>query len=515
MIASHAIFSLSETSRRPLAALLVALCLMLVVPSQPAVAQSNLPNLGDTARSDMTPVQERRLGEEVMQIIRRDRDYLDDAPITEYLNTIGNGMVALYPEARGETGNDFFFFAVRDPMINAFALPGGYIGIHSALILTAQTESELASVMAHEIGHVAQRHIARMVGRQSQDMLIPIAAAVLAAAAARSSSDAAMGIMTGGLGIAAQREINFTREAEREADRIGFQILRAGGYDTSGMTVFFGRMQTATRAYNDTTPAYLRTHPMTTERIADIQARIREQRYRQRADSLDFHLVRARLRVLQDDSTQGLVDAVSAFNAQLAIKTKMQTIGAHYGLALVAFKRGEHAKARSLLQQARSEAKDPAVSRNALFSSLSIDLRLAARQYAEAVREARQARDVFPLSRGMALLYAEALQAAGRHEEAASYLREQVQSYREEPKLHRQLAKVYAAQGKQALMHLSMAHSYALNGSLSSALEQLSIARRAPDASFYEQSVIDVREREWQALRREQIKDGKKERAGG
>ena len=497
-----------------LAMLTATLCLMLANPLRTAAAQQrmNLPSLGDTARSDLTPIQERKLGEEIMQIIRRDRDYLDDAPMLEYLNTLGNGMLTLYPEARGETGNDFFFFAVRDPMINAFALPGGFIGVHSALILTAQTESELASVMAHEIGHVAQRHIARMMGRQSQDMLIPIAAAVLAAAAARGSSDAAMGIMSGGLGLAAQRQINFTREAEREADRIGFQILRDGGFDPSGMTVFFGRMQTATRAYTDNTPAYLRTHPMTTERIADIQARIRDQPYRQRADSLDFFLVRARLRILQDDSTQGLTDATIAFQNQLASKGRLQTISAHYGLALVAHKRGEHAKARSLLQQARKDAKDTqAVSRNALFASLSIELRMASGQLSEAVKEARQVRDRFPLSRGIALQYAEALHASGRLEEAATYLRDQVRSYRQEPKLYRQLAKTYDAQGKQTLMHMAMAEAYGLNGSLSSALEQLSLARHARDATFYDQSMIDAREREWKALRLEQIKDGKKD----
>ncbi|MBS1169863.1 MAG: family metallopeptidase [Burkholderiaceae bacterium] len=504
------LFPFATVFRRAPALLLSAVCAAFFIAPPTAVAQSNLPNLGDTARSGLTPAQERKLGEEVMQIVRRDPDYLDDAPLLEYLNALGNGMVVLYPEARGETGSDFFFFAVRDPAINAFALPGGFIGVHSALVLTAQSESELASVIAHEIGHVAQRHIARMVGQQSQDMLIPIAAAVLAAAAARGNSDAAMGIMTGGLGLAAQRQINFTREAEREADRIGFQILKAGGYDPAGMTVFFNRMQTATRAYSDTTPAYLRTHPVTTERIADIQARIREQRYRQRADSLDFHLAKARLRALQDESTQGLADASLAFENQLAIKTRMQTIAAHYGQALIAYKRGELAKARSLLQQARSEAKDPSASRNIFFASLSIDLRLAAGQRAEAVKEAKQARSALPLSRGIALQYAEALHAAGRLEEAASYLREQVLSYREEPKLYRQLAKTYAAQNKQALTHLSMAHAYAINGSLSSALDQLAIARRSPDATFYDHSLIDAREREWQALRREEIKEGKK-----
>jgi len=473
--------------------------------------KSELPNLGDTERDAMSPRAERKLGDQIMQMVRADPDYLDDAALLEYLNYTGNNMLAKYPGARGETGNDFFFFAVRDQTLNAFALPGGYIGLHSALILTTQSESELASVMAHEIGHVAQRHIARMMGAQKQDMLIPLAAVAAAALAARSSPDLAQAIVMSGMGIQAQRQLNFTREVEREADRIGFRILGESGYDPSGMTVFFGRMQTASHAYSDTTPAYLRTHPMTTERIADIQARISQQRYRQRADGLDYHLIKTRVRVLQDDSTQGLHEAETFFNAQLSIKSKMQTISAHYGLALVALKRGLHAKAQSQLQLARKEAQDHhPVSKNPIIASLSIDLRMAAGQTAEAVKEANRAREIFTVSRGISHQYADALLAAGRINDAANYLHEQTQSYRQEPQLHRRLAKVYSAQGKKALMHLALAESYGLSGSLSSALEQLTMARNAPDVTFYDHSLIDAREREWQAQRREQLKDGKK-----
>ncbi len=501
-------------------ALIAALCALLTafgmaISTAPAHAQfkSDLPSLGDTERGDLSPRAERKLGEDIMQKVRLDPDYLDDAPLSEYLNRIGNGMLAKYPEARGETGNDFEFFAVRDPTLNAFALPGGYIGLHSALILTTQTESELASVIAHEIGHVAQRHIARMMGAQKQDMLIPLAAVAAAALAARSSPDAAQALVMSGMGIAAQRQLNFSREVEREADRIGFRILGSSGYDPAGMTVFFGRMQTASRGYSDTTPSYLRTHPMTTERIADIQARIRELRYRQRMDSLDYHLIKARVRVLQDSTTHGLIEAERAFNEQLALKIRLQTVSAHYGLALVALKRGDHARAHALLQQARREAGDPlAASKNPIFASTSIEFLMAAGQGGEAVKEASRARETFSMSRGIARQYGDALLATGQVEAAVSFLRDQVQHYRQEPQLHHQLAKAYSMQGKRALMHLALAEAYGLAGSLSSAMEQLAMARRAADASFYEHSVIDARERELQALRKEQIKEGKKPR---
>lgn len=505
--------SFTHSAFSPWRAALCGIFLSATLVAAPASAQfkSDLPSLGDTERGDLSPRAERKLGESIMHKIRLDPDYLDDAPLSDYLNRIGNGLLSKYPEARGETGNDFEFFAVRDQTLNAFALPGGYIAVHSGLLLATQSESELASVVAHEIGHVAQRHIARMMGQQKQDMLIPIAAVAAAALSARSSPDAAQALIMGGLGAGVQRQLNFSREVEREADRIGFQILGASGYDPSGMTVFFGRMQTASRAYSDSTPAYLRTHPMTTERIADIQARIRDMRYRQRADSLDYHLIRARVRVLQDSSPNGLIEAERAFKEQLAIKTRMQTVSARYGLALIALKRGETATARKLLQQARQEAKDTQPhSKNAIFASTAIDLHMASGNFAEAVKEANRAREKFALSRGFAYQYTDALLASGRADTAATYLRDQVQQYRSDAKLQQQLAKAYSAQGKRALMHLALAESYELSGGLLAALEQLSLARQSPDATYYDHSVIDAREREWQARRREQMKQGKK-----
>ena len=489
----------------------VLLALASAVPAAPVSAASpaqNLPDLGSAERGELSPQLERKLGEQIMRDLRRDRDYLGDPPLLEYLNAFGGSLVAARPEVRGEAAYDFFFFGVRDPTLNAFAMPGGFIGVHSGLILAAQSESELASVLAHEIGHVSQRHIARMLGNHRQDALIPLASLVLGALAARSSPDLAAAAMMGGQGLAMQRQLNFSRDAEREADRVGLQLLREGGFDTSGMVAFFSRMQSTSRStFSDNAPAWLRSHPLTTERIADIQGRIRDQRYRQRADSPDFQLVRARLRVLQDDTPQGWREAAGSFESQLLQKNRLQTIAAKYGLALVALRQADYPKAGGLLQEAQAPARTaPAIS-SPLLDGLSLDIRLAAGQAEEAVREAEAAHGRFPLSRGIAHQYADALIAAGRHEEAVRYLRDQAQLYRQEPQLQDRLAKAYAAQGKRALQHLALAESYALGGSLPAALDQLQIARRAPDASFYDQSVIDARIREFQAQRRQELEE--------
>lgn len=479
----------------------------------------SLPTLGDSAREDLSPVLERKLGEEIMRDVRRDHDFLDDDAILEYLNNFGGALVAAYPGARGETGADFYFFAVRDPMLNAFSLPGGFIAVHSALLIAAQNESELASVLSHEIGHVTQRHIARMIGQQKQDALMPLAAMILAALASKAGPDAAIGVFMGGQGLAIQRQLNFSRDAEREADRVGFQIMAAAGFDTSGMVAFFQRLQTATKVYSDLTPPWLMSHPLTSERIADIQARIRETPYRQRIDGLEFQLVRSRARVLQDESTQGLIDAQVAFENQMTQQNRQQQAAGQYGMALLSLKKNDAAKAADWLARARATMKpvtgavfstgQSASDAAAMFEAMALDIKLAPGQPpAAALKEAEQAHQQFPLSRGIARQYAEAMIADGKLDQAALYLREQARLYREEPKLYDLLAKTYAAQGKLTLQHIALAESYVLSGAVPAAVDQLGIARKAPDASFYDLALIDARERELQI----RVRDEKKEK---
>ncbi|GAA4024157.1 M48 family metalloprotease [Actimicrobium antarcticum] len=473
----------------------------------------NLPSLGDSDRQSLSPLTERKLGETIMRDIRRNPDYLDDAPTLEYMNDFGNQLLAARPEARGEASFDYFFFVVRDPMLNAFALPGGFIAAHSALLLAAQSESELASVISHEIGHVAQRHIARMLGQQKQDMLIPLAGVILAVLAARANPDASAALVVGSEGVALQRQLNFSRDAEREADRVGLQILRDAGFETAGMVAFFGRMQTASSGYSEGIPAYLRSHPLTTERIADIQARTRDLRYRQHADTLDFQLIRARVRVLQDDTSQGWRDASVIYAAQLLQKTRTQTVAGKYGLSLVAYRRGDYAKARGLLQEARTALHSGAPrdgGESSVLDYLGIDLLLASGKTDDAVTLANTARNRFPLSRGLARRYADTLLAAGRTDDAIAYLRDQIQLYRQESELQEQLAKAYSAKGKLVLQHLALAEAYALGGSLPAAMDQLRIARAAPDASFYDQALVDARERDFEARWREELADSKR-----
>ncbi|MDE2429855.1 MAG: M48 family metallopeptidase [Burkholderiales bacterium] len=479
------------------------------------VYAQNLPTLGDSSREDLSPLKERKLGEQIMNSVRQDPDYLDDGPVSEYLNQLGNKMLETRPQARGETSFNFEFFAVRDPVLNAFAFPGGFIGFHSGLLLAAQTESELASVMGHEIGHVEQRHIARMLSNQKTNALIPLAALALAVLAARSSPDAAVALATGGQGLAIQKQLNFSRDAEREADRVGFQILNDAGFDPQGMVTFFGRLQASTRNYADNVPPFLLSHPLTSERIADIEARARDQRYRQHVDGLPFFLAKARVRVLQDSTTQGLMDANVFFDNQLKSEKEENQIAAKYGLAFVAMKQMNYQKAQMLLNQTRQQIAHSArlkasMQQSSMLPSLLIDILAGNKQFEKAATEAEAAMQDLPLSRGIVYQYVDALLNAHKEAKAETFLRDQLVMYRQDPKLQSLLAKAYAAQGKQAAQHIALAEAYALQGSLQSAIQQLDIARRSPDAQYYDEAIIDARERDLKQKRKEEMDDEKK-----
>lgn len=467
------------------------------VAMAPAYAQSNaLPALGDAGADDLSPANERKLGESIMREVVSDPTYLPDPDTNEYLNKLGYQLVA----ASNARHMDFTFFALKDPMINAFALPGGFIGVHSGLVLIAQTESELAAVIGHEIGHVEQRHIARMLAKQKESTALAIGALLLALLAARSNSSSAgdltQAAILGGQAAAIQQQLNFSRDAEREADRVGFQTLQAAGYDATAMATFFGRMQRSTRVYESAAPAYLRTHPLDTERMADIQARVREVRTRQRPDSLDFQLIRARLRVLQDDSVQGLRDARGFFQGQIANRATSSDVAAYYGVAYTSLRLGDNAQALDNINAARKRAGNGSVIIEKVLAQARFAAARTPQERDDAVQFARDATTRFPISRATALNYVELLQRADKHDDVVTYLRDQIALPRSDSKYYELLARSYAALNKRTLQHQATGELYAMMGATPAAIEQFQMARKASDADFYVLSEVDARLRQ-------------------
>jgi len=482
-----------RSSRRPRRgrSLAVLLAGALALAPPPALAQvDNLPRLGDAISDELSPLAERRLGESIMRQVRRDAAWLDDADLVDYLNRFVRPLAAT-PAAGGL---DFELFAIADPSINAFALPGGFIGVHAGLLMAAESESELAAVLAHEIGHVTQRHIARMLAQQRTASLVSLGAFVLAVLAARSNPQAAMGGVMLGDQVARQGMLSFSREAEREADRVGFEILRQAGFDTQGIVAFFIRLQTANRLYDSNAPSYMRTHPLTVERIADMQLRIRDSRYRQRPDSLEFELLRARLRATADAGAEARTTSRARLEQQVR-DSPGASAAPWYGLAAVAAAQRDWTRVDSALAQAQAVAGEP----HPLFDRLAASARIAAGDPAGAVARARAGLRRTPDSRGLARVLGEALLADGRPREAVSMLEEQLQTWRGDARLWQLLSQAHEALGQRTLAHRAAAERYAALGSPLTAREQLLLARKAADADFFTASVIDARIREIEA----------------
>ena len=309
--------------RWPAALLAGALLLPLSAGSQ-APSGAALPSLGDGAGLSISA--ERRLGDSIARDLYRDPDYLDDPVLVDYLQALWQPLLGA-ARARGDVPPELSdrlawqLLISRDKRVNAFALPGGYLGVHLGLVAATDSAPELASVLAHELSHVSQRHIARMLSRQDQVAPWVVGAMILGVLAARANADVANAAIAGGQAVAIQNQLNFSRDMEREADRIGWGVFSGAGFAPAGMAAMFEKLDNASRLNDSGAYPYLRTHPLTVERLSDIQNRAREVRVRPRPDSLDFQLVRSRLRVLQDESPQGLRDAALHFRNQLDSRT--------------------------------------------------------------------------------------------------------------------------------------------------------------------------------------------------
>jgi beta-barrel assembly-enhancing protease len=477
--------------------LAVVLALSPLEAEQRAAAQA-LPDLGSVGDVVLPPQMERRLGEQVMREIRLDPAYLDDPEINDYLGELGAKIVRANPAAR----QDFEFFAMRDSVVNAFALPGGFIGVNTGLINLADTESELASVIAHEVAHVTQRHIARQLG-QEQQMQIPVLAAIVAALLlGRTHPDLASGAVVASQAGAVQTSLAFSREYEREADRVGLQTLEAAGFDPRAMAVFFEKLQRSMRLAEDATmPGWLRDHPMTTERIADAQNKAAAMPYKQHVDSLDFQLVRAKLRAESGEPAS----EVAHFQASLREKRYASEAAAHYGLAEALLRAGKAAEARAEAARLRAlGAESPMV------EMLEARVKQAAGERGAAIAALDKASRRYPESRALEYAYVAALQGEKRNDDALAALREALRLHPRDPHLYALQAQTYAALGKRLLQHQSQGEAYALQGNLPGAIDQLQIARAAGDGDFYQLSMVDARLRELRAQRTEELRDAKK-----
>jgi predicted Zn-dependent protease len=472
--------------------------LLLPGPLVAQTAQDQLPELGTAAQSALSLEDEYRIGRMVMRGLRDSGRLLEDPEIGEYLQSLGLRLSSLAQEGN----RDFSFFMVSDPSINAFALPGGFVGIHTGLLMETNRESELAAVLAHEIAHVTQRHIARGIESQARINLVSTAAtlaAILIGAMAGGGSDVTMGAVSAAQGLAAQAQINYTRENEYEADRVGMGILAAAGFDPNSMASFFETMGRRTQLAPDVVPELLRTHPVTGARIAEARGRAAQYPVGTKApDGLSYALAKERIRVLTTPSGED----PRQYYAGLTTNEPDLTLAQAYGKALAQLVAGDTAAAIAAFTRLRDEHPEVLPFHTALGQA-----QLASGRSREALDTLEHAHELAPRNVPVTVRYGEALLQAGRPKRAHEVLLDLFNNVPPSQEQIRLTAIAANAAGDVADAYSYMAEYHLMGGDLPLAINQLELALSVPGISELQRAkfVARLKEiREW--LPKERVK---------
>jgi predicted Zn-dependent protease len=457
---------------------LVALLINATTISALEIDKLDLPEMGDSAGMLISPDEEKKLGEAFFRSLHAQIEINQDSEIQEYIRTIGEKLVS-----HSDTPSyPFHFFVVMENNINAFAGPGGYIGVNSGLILMTEAESELASVIAHEIGHVTQRHLYRSYEASSR-LSIPMMAATLGAILLGTQSPQAgqaaiMAIQAGSV----QFQINFTREHEEEADRVGMQTLSLSTYDPRAMPTFFERMQQSTRYSGQNIPEFLRTHPVTASRISDSRGRADNYPYKQYPDSLPYQLIKTKLLVLlANDSNE--IKAI--LQARLTQGLPEQRTVAQYGLGLLALKTQNFVEAEAIFQNLTKLNPEQshyaaALARTALESN---NYKLASTRFQKLAAQ-------FPENDAIKLEYVRALLKAGEPLNAKKLLLMLSFKTQQQPIFSELLAQIYGDLNQPAESHRYLADYYFAMGATQQAILQIRLAQQIRGISPQMQSIL-------------------------
>src|SRR3990167_8236676 len=449
--------------------------------AQPGLA-SDLPSLGDASSSIVSPQQEHQLGRAWLSLLRGQISQLSDPQLKDFVES----SVYRLGETSELQDRRLEFVLLDSPQINAFAAPGGIIGVNGGLFLYAQTEAEYASVMTHELAHLSQRHFARGLEAQ-QRMQLPMMAAMLAGivAAAAGAGDVGIAAIASTQAAAIQEQRRFSRQNEQEADRIGLINLEKAGYDHRAMPSMFERLMRQYR-YDRKPPEFLLTHPVSESRIADTRNRAEQAKAGGVTDSVRYQLMRARVQLIYED-TPGL--AAKRFRAMLEETPKLQA--ARYGLALAQIKIGQHQQARESLQPLLQAAPD-----DITYNLAQVELDIAANRLPEAQSRIERLMRDYPSNYPLNQARIDLLMKQGRPRDAESALDELLKSRANDPDIWYQVAEVRGLNGNTIGLHQARAEFFALVGDYDQAIEQLDFAKRRSTNNFQLASRIDARQRE-------------------
>ena len=467
---------------------------------------TQLPELGDG--SELSASAERRIGDGIARDMFHDPDYIDDPVLFEYVDAIWQTLLSAARASGGMSPEIDQRFAWRilmgrDRAVNAFALPGGYLGLNLGLVAVVASRDELASVLGHELSHVTQRHISRLISRQSSQTPWVIGAMILGALAASKSPDAANALFVGGQAVAAQSQLNFSRDMEREADRIGFGVMTQAGFAPQGFVSMFDKLQQASRLNDNGAFPYLRSHPLTTERIADMQARQAIGPAGAVPDmTIEHAMVSSRARVLSTPAVEAMRQIVAeASSPTLGGQSAARQVASLYGGVLAAARLRNFPEANAFLARLAplTQQNDRAARQTRL---LTVELALLA---------GTPAPELTPSARPEVLLASQVLIGKGRANEASSNLQTWVARNPKDASAWQLLASAYAAQGLGLRSVRAEGEAQAAMLDYAGALDRFKAAQAmvhnatgTAGVDHIEASIVDTRTRQVQSLLKEQ-----------
>jgi predicted Zn-dependent protease len=445
-----------------------------------SVFANELPDLGDSSQLIISAKEEQAIAKAILREVAVSPEIVQDIEVIDYLKNLGNRLVAYSPNKTQQ----FNFFVVNESSINAFAMLGGVIGVHTGLILAANSESEVASVLGHEIAHVTQRHLPRMIAQQKNDSIKSILGIALALLVARANPQLSAGTMTAASAMGVQKQLDYTRDHEKEADRVGFQILTDAGFDGRAMVSFFGTLQKGSRFSEGAAPSFLRTHPITTERISDMSNRVKDTRYRQIPDNPDFVYIKSKLR-----ATNGTPQsAVDEFEGNIKDKRYMNEAAERYGLASAYMRKNDFIRARQEVEWLKINAK-----KDVLIETLACKLEVATNHPAQALNLYLKALNLYPNHRALIYGLAELYLMTNEPEKTIRLINDKLNVYPDDSYFFELLSRAYSKEGKELLQYQAQSEAYYRKFNLPKAIEQMEFAAKSKDGNFYQKSIVESR----------------------
>lgn len=449
----------------------------LSVAPGPVAAQDNLPSLG-RGTSGLSELEEEKLGRQFMREARQSMDFIDDPELTEYIGHLGHRIAG----SSDEPNDDFHFYLVRDNALNAFAVPGGHIVVNTGLIMATENEPELVAVLSHEVAHITQHHLSRMVESTKGRGLKMVGALV---AAILLGGEAGQAAVVAANASAIENQLEYTRGFEQEADARGIQTMAKAGYDPRAMPRFFEVLERWSRAYDTGAPEFLRTHPLTTHRIADARIRADDYPKPDPPDESDFYHMRAKIRATFSDDPSS---AVERFAANLKSGDFENEAAERYGYALALSQAGEYNEAIKAIDELVETNPDSVRHRTAKANIL-----MAAGKYADAREEFARLHELAPDDQAVNLYYASSLVQTKHNAEAKKLLKQLLLKNKKDPEIYSLLARAEGEMGNSLVAHQDLAEYYYLRNDLQQAYKQLKLAQKFTGDSEYAKASIEAR----------------------